>query len=145
MIHHAQSLAAVFLSLAEQLFQGLHFRLIEGNQQLAGLLIGHIQLRTQRFKIFIAFHAELRHQSARLVIKAGVNHCGIAAAGSCCYITAFIHHADSQLTSGKLPGNGTAYSTGTYNQNIKLFIHIDRIPFCFSFLQVVVEFYSILP
>ena len=119
-----QSAAAVGLALADQAAQRLQLRLTEGDDELSGFLIGHVQLAAKHFKPLAALHAELCHEAAGTVIEACMDHCGVAAGGSGGHIGLLFQHTDAQGVAAQFTGNGAAHRTGAYDQYIKLVFHV---------------------
>ena len=120
LVQQFQPLAAVGLPLGFQAAEGGQVLLIKGHQDLPRLSEGHVQLPAQGGKALVPRHAELGHQAPGPVVKAGVDHGGVAPAGAGGHVGLLLHQGDGQAVPGQLPGHGAAHGPAAEDEYVKM-------------------------
>ena len=92
--------------------------LVKGHQEFSRLAVRDLQLAAQRRKALVALHTQLGHEAPRAVVEAGVDHGGVAAAGSGGHVGLLLHQGHRPLGTGQLPGNGTAHGAAADDEDI---------------------------
>ena len=118
LVQQMQSPAAVGLPLGQETAEHRQVLLVKGHQEFSRLAVRDLQLAAQRRKALVALHTQLGHEAPRAVVEAGVDHGGVAAAGSGGHVGLLFHQGHRPLGTGQLPGNGTAHGAAADDEDI---------------------------
>ena len=120
LVQHGQAVAAVALPLGHELKKGGHVLQVEGQEQLAGFLVGHVQFLAQGFKAPVALHAQVGHEAAGGIVEPSVDHGGVAPTGPGGHVCGSLHQGDGAAVTGQLAGHGAAHRAAADDEDIKL-------------------------
>ena len=119
-VQEPEAPAAVPVSLVLQAAEGGQVCLVKGHQELAGDLVGHVQLVAQGGKAPAALDAEPGHQASGPVVEPRVDDGGVPPAGPGGHVGGGLRQGHRHLIAGQLPCHGAAHGPAADDEDVEI-------------------------